>query len=154
MSAETKAVADFYARLFPWIDHGRDVRVCHDDGGSGAVALPDLCFHFVGGDLELRIEFKTWERKKGGVIGCTVKQLDTWTSGSGSPHLWVAVDKDNPHAYSCWEHDAPTFRDAFRSPTRASSPKHGHVAAPKPTLTLASAFIEVLTYAHRQGMLP
>ena len=51
-------VADFYARLWPWIDHTQPVKVMRDDGGVGASATPDLCFCFVGSKKELRVEFK------------------------------------------------------------------------------------------------
>ncbi len=104
MSIETKVVAEFNARLHPWIDHSRDVLVCQDDGGSGAAAIPDLCFYFQRASEKMRIEFKTFYASKGGIIGCTNKQIRTWLNSSSlgvAPQLWIAVE--NPNSFRIWQ---------------------------------------------------
>lgn len=151
MSIETKIVADFYARLFPWIDHGRGVSLCRDDGGVGASAIADLCFHFLGAADPFRVEFKTLN--KGDVIGCTKKQVATWkTPTNASPHVWIAID--NGASFLFWRHDDPAFLVNFRTGKPTSNGNYFHVTVPKRTrLTLPAAFVEILKYAQSAGML-
>jgi len=152
MSIENKIVAEFYARLFPWIDHSRHVLLCRDDGGAGADAIADLCFHFVGSDKEFRMEFKTLGKRN--IIGCTTKQVKTWKlPTSASPHVWVAIN-NNGSSFLFWQHDDPEFTANFRAGKRLSNGKHFHIAAPTTTqLTLSATFVEILKYAQRVGML-
>jgi len=149
---ENKIVADFYARLFPWIDHARAVRLCQDDGGAGAVALPDLCFYFLGGNDELRVEFKTWYPERGGHIGCTRKQGETWRpSVARGPHFWIAAERGSTEHYACWSHDDQDFQQAFQS--SALERDVYRIRVPKPNLSLAAVFIQLMDSARERGML-
>ena len=51
MGIENRFVADLFNRLWPRIDHDRELLFCHDDGGAGQHATPDLCFFFQGGEI-------------------------------------------------------------------------------------------------------
>ena len=146
MSIETKIVADFYARLFPWIDHGRQVLFCRDDGGAGGSAIADLCFYFLGADDQVRIEFKTLHRGK--IIGCTKKQRATWrTPTDSSPHVWIAIDGGETFLF--WRHDDPAFLANLHAGKPTSNGNHFHVTVPTTTrLSLPAAFAEVLKFAH------
>ncbi len=155
MSVENKVVADFYVRLFPWVDHARDVRLCTDDGGAGAIAIPDLCFHFLGANDQLRVEFKTFYKQKGGTIGVTNKQYDTWyrqANPDGAPHLWItAVEKGA--SFYFWRHDDSAFQRALQS-AQPGSKTHYRVSVPnKDALTRAAAFMKIMEYAHERRML-
>lgn len=151
MSIETKVVADFYARLYPWIDHGRQVLLCRDDGGVGANAIADLCFNFLGADEQFRIEFKTLH--KGKIIGCTKKQRATWgTATTSSPHVWIAIAAGERFLF--WRHDDPGFLANLQAGKPTSNGNHFHVAVPTDTLlTLPAAFVEILKFAQSAGML-
>ncbi len=151
MSIETKVVADFCARLYPWIDHSRDVRLCKDDGGVGAAAAPDLSFYFLEGKEELRLEFKTFYKKKGGVIGCTVKQIATWKTPGVAPHLWVAVE--SPSSFLFWGHDDRDFQQDFTSAPRTSKTHHDVRVPNKTRLSFTATFMRIMDYAHTRRML-
>jgi len=154
MSIETKVVADFYARLHPWIDHGRDVLVCQDDGGSGATAIPDLCFYFQHASEKMRIEFKTFYPNKGGIIGCTNKQIGTWSNSSSlgvAPQMWIAVEK--PNRFLVWHHDDPGYQQNFTSATPISK-THYHVRVPtQERLSFVETFLHIMQYAHDHQLL-
>ena len=149
MSTENHVVADFYARLWPWIDHAQPMRVMLDDGGKGETATPDLCFQFVGSQRELRIEFKVLE---GGQITPTRKQLDTWGAGANGPHLWIAKVPDEPH-YLIWRHDDERFLAAFRARAAKDTTRRS-VAPPNQTrLRLPGVFAKLLAFAEAEGFL-
>lgn len=154
MSVETKVVAEFYSRLHPWIDHGRDVRVCQDDGGVGAAAIPDLCFYFREATEQTRIEFKTYHSRKGGIIGCTNKQIATWAapgSDAVAPHFWIAIE--DAHKFRVWCHRDDDFQQHLRSAAPASRTHH-HVEVPtREPLTLASAFLTLMGNALKRQLL-
>lgn len=151
MSIETKIVAEFYARLFPWIDHRREVFVCRDDGGAGTSAIADLCFHFVGARDQFRAEFKTVNKRN--VMGCTTKQVKTWQGAlPASPHVWVAIHDSDTFLF--WPHDDPTFRTNFATGKPTSNGKHVHVKAPTTSsLSMSATFIEILKYAQSTRLL-
>lgn len=154
MSVETKIVADFYARLFPWIDHRREVLFCRDDGGAGANAIADLCFYFEGADDQFRIEFKTLKTLHNeDIIGVTTKQAATWRTPTNiSPHVWIARGHDAHFLF--WRHDDPAFLANLTSGKPTSNGKHSHVKAPTTTrLTLPATFSELLKYAQASGLL-
>jgi hypothetical protein len=148
VSIETKVVAEFYARLHPWIDHGREVLVCRDDGGASEAAIPDLCFHFQRASAPLSIEFKTFYPSKGGIIGCTNKQMATWSKPSTprvAPQLWVAVEKHD--SLLLWEHDDQAYQQNL-TVAKPTSKTHYHVRVPtQGRLSFTEAFLGIMRYA-------
>jgi len=97
MSRENHFVAEFYNRLWPWIEHDHNLSFCLDDGGAGASSTPDLCFHFLGQKQPLRVECKVvystteGRKKKKDHFRAYRKQLISWNKVSNySPHLWIA----------------------------------------------------------------
>lgn len=151
MSIETKIVAEFYARLLPWIDHAKEVLVCKDDGGRGQSAIPDLSFCFIGASMPLRIEFKTLDSKNR--IGCTTKQHSTWTfPNDAAPHIWIGID--DATRFSFWSHGDADFVRNWGTGERTSSRTHVRVLAPtKDRVSLMRAFVGTLEVAQKLGML-
>lgn len=149
MSGENHLVADFYARLWPWIDHAMPSRVMLDDGGTGASATPDLCFCFVGSKRELRIEFKILD---GGQIEPTRKQLETWTTATTGPHVWIAKVPDAAQ-YLFWRHDDEGFLTAFKGRAAKGTTRRAVAPANKERLSLPGVFARLLAYAEAEGFL-
>jgi hypothetical protein len=119
MSKENHFVAEVYNRLWPWIDHGRTLCFCLDDGGTGGISTPDLCFQFVGSETPVRIECKIIysvteaRQKKKNHFKAYRKQLTTWKAVSASsPHIWIAKRED-ANQYYTWRHDHTEFLTAF-----------------------------------------
>jgi hypothetical protein len=150
MSIETRMVAEFYARLFPWIDHSRDILVCRDNGGASETAIADLCFHFLGASDQLRLEFKTLYR--GPVIGCTPKQMRTWQVPSiAAPQVWIAIE--GADGFHFWRHEDPDFVANFRDAKRRSNGDFHVVAPATPRLSMPATFVEILKFGQDAGML-
>lgn len=120
MGQENHFVAEFYHRLWPWIDHGKELSFCLDDGGAGKDSTPDLCFHFLGQAQTTRIECKILylergNNKKKNHVRVYPKQLLSWlsTDCGVTPHLWVAKGEDS-QKYFVWSHDDQEFLERLK----------------------------------------
>ena len=129
MGEENHFVAEFYHRLWPWIDHGPSLSFCLDDGGTGKSSTPDVCFRFAGQAKTTRIECKILYLKKGNNkkknhIRVYPKQLLSWASADCevTPHLWVAKG-EGAEKYFVWSHDNQVFLENLE--TAAEGVEHG-----------------------------
>lgn len=155
MSVENQMVADFYARLWLWIDHSQPQCVMLDDGGRGGEATPDLCICFLGSKKPLRIEFKVVNKE--GQIDPTPKQLETWGEGSKSaPHAWIAklpLREGAEAEFVFWEHEDEGFRTKFLERAMKATTRRSVALPNKDRLTLPKVFARLLAFAERNGFL-
>ena len=169
MSQENHFVAEFYHRLWPWIEHGSSLSFCLDDGGTGGSSTPDLCFCFIGAAQPMRIECKIiyagkGNNKKRNHIRVYRKQLLTWVKPTAgiSPHLWIAK-RDDGDEYFLWRHDHADFLAGFEAVASTVDPddkndKKGRLvkvpgAITAEPVTLAGLFFRVWTIAIESGLL-
>jgi hypothetical protein len=159
MGIENRFVADVFNRLWPWMDHTKDIWFCHDDGGRGYESTPDLCFHFQGIDKQFRLECKVIDfikKPPTDRVKTYKKQLETWSqpTSQAAPLLWLAKHKEDDRYYF-WEHSDPDFVSTFTAAAERRAQRGDNEQVVKlPTrlskqkLTFDSMVLEVLKYAH------
>ena len=113
MRQEHLFCAEVYHRLHSMIDQSKRVLFCLDGAAAKGAAMrqeiecatmPDLCFTFVGGDGELRLEAKIIENRR---VKIGRDQRNAWCyggTGKAFPHLWIGANECMDQFWM-WSHD-------------------------------------------------
>jgi hypothetical protein len=165
MSLENALAANVFASVLPWIERNDPIIFMHDQGGTNANAVPDLCFNFIGANNgPIRIEFKVVKHSRnGGSVSLTNKQVNNWCQSSTTlekPHCWIGVDERGNYYF--WEQTViePLIEAVFQRIRNLAIPRgSGNRNVPVPasaraSYELISAFRLLLEFANQHHMCP